>query len=70
MASDKRVNVSKAKSMLGCSDDTVRRRIEAGVLHGRDIRKPGAKRAVWSVSLESIQRYISESRATGEDSAA
>lgn len=67
---EKRVSVGVAKRMLGCSDDTVRRRIEAGEIEAVDIRPAGAARPVWSVSVESVRRYISSRRATGRDSAA
>lgn len=70
MANERRVSVGAAKSMLGCSDDFVRSLIAADHLEAVDIRKPGAARALWSVSVESIRRYISSRRANCEETTA
>lgn len=67
---DRRVSVGVAKRRLGCSDDHVRRLIGDGALDAVDIRRPGAKRALWAVSTQSIERYEREPKSTNEKCAA
>jgi hypothetical protein len=62
MVHDRRIPVSMAKSMLGCSDDFVRDLIADQALDAIDIRRAGAPRALWSISLDSVRRYISQRR--------
>ncbi len=55
---NRRVSVGIAKKMIGCSDDHVRSLIEAEELDGIDVRRPGARRACWSITIASIERFI------------
>ena len=55
-----RVPLARAARMLGVSRQHAQRLAAAGVLDAADVREPEAARAVWTVSLESLERLLEE----------
>ena len=51
-----------AAALLGVPRKRVERLIKRGVLAGADVRKPGARRARWAVSVASLRELVQARR--------
>lgn len=54
--------IAQAAEACACSEKTIRRAIEREELRAFDLRRPGAKRALWRIPPEELPRWL-ESRA-------
>ena len=55
-----RVSVGKAAKWLGCSRRHVMRLIADGALDGTDVRRPNRTRALWAVTVDSVERFLAQ----------
>jgi len=55
-----RCSTAVAARFLGCTRRHVEKLIQAGALEAWDIRRPGAKRARWCVTVSSIRVLLRE----------